>query len=79
VKLEGSQEKVREFLSYTQMNSLVLNRQTYTLHLPTSRKDGSVASFVSQAGQEKYCVFLICSQNKHPHLQEKYQEKSEKY
>ena len=38
----------------------------------------SLASFVTPVGQEKYYVFLICSQEKHLHFQEKSQEKSGK-
>ena len=38
----------------------------------------SLASFVAIVGLEKYCVFLIFSQEKHLHFQEKSQEKSGK-
>ena len=38
----------------------------------------SLASFVTPVGQEKYCVFLIYSQGKHLHFQEKVLEKSGK-
>ena len=41
-------------------------------------KDGSVASFIARFGQEKYYVFLICSQEKHLHFEDESQEKSEK-
>jgi len=37
-----------------------------------------VASFLASASQEKYYTFLICSQEKHLHFQEKCQEKSGK-
>ena len=41
-------------------------------------KDGSVVSFVALVGQEKYCVFLICSQKKAPSFSLISQEKSGK-
>ena len=45
-------------------------------------KDGSVSAFVTPryilVGQEKYYVFVICSEEKHLHFQEKSQEKSGK-
>ena len=40
-------------------------------------KDGS-AAFVSPVGQEKYCRFLMCSEEKHHHFQNISQEKSGK-
>ena len=40
-------------------------------------KDWSVASFVIRVGQDIYYVFLICSQEKHFHFQERSREKSE--
>ena len=39
-------------------------------------KDEPVASFLTSSSQEKYYIFLICSQEKHIHFQEKSQEKS---
>ena len=36
----------------------------------------SLASFVTPVGQEKYYVFLICSQEKDLHFQDKSEEKA---
>ena len=41
-------------------------------------EDESVASFVTLVGQEKYYLFLICSQETHLHCQEKFRESQEK-
>ena len=38
----------------------------------------SFASFVAPVGPEKYDVFLICSQEKHLHFQEKVRRSQEK-
>ena len=41
----------------------------------TVLEDGSVASFVTLVGHEKWYVFLIGSQESHLHFQERRQEK----